>query len=98
MTQIVVCLDPNVVAMVADRRLTNLATGELVEDEACKMVVQGRQVPWAYTGLANVKPAPRGEAHFQQKNRAEHRPGPIHADTTYCPVTLPTLIAVRTRS
>jgi hypothetical protein len=50
--------------MVADRRLTNLATGELIEDEACKMVVQGRQVAWAYTGLANVKPAPRGETGF----------------------------------
>ena len=61
MTQVAVALDASNVVMVADRRLTNLSTGDLVDDETCKMVVQGRRLAWAYTGLANVKPAPRGE-------------------------------------
>jgi hypothetical protein len=61
MTQVAVALDPRNVVMVADRRLINLSTGEPVDDETCKMVVEGRRLAWAYTGLANVKPAPRGE-------------------------------------
>jgi hypothetical protein len=60
MTQVAVALDPRNVVMVADRRLINLSTGEPVDDETCKMVVQGRRLAWAYAGLANVKPAPRG--------------------------------------
>ena len=60
MTQILTCLTPDYVVQVADRRLT-LATGEAVDDEACKAVIYSSDAVIGYTGLANVKPPPKGQ-------------------------------------
>lgn len=61
MTQVLTCLTPRYVVQVADRRLTELATGKPVEDEACKAVLFAGRAVVGYTGLANVKPPPRGQ-------------------------------------
>lgn len=74
MTQIVTCLTQDYVAMAADRKLTNLETGELVNDEAQKLIVLGSQIALAYTGLANVKPAPRGETDLWVANKLSPPP------------------------
>ena len=62
MTQIVACITRDFVALAADRRLTDLRSGQLVDDEAAKLVVVGTQMAFAYTGLANVRPPPRGQS------------------------------------
>ena len=61
MTQILTCLTPDHVVLVADRRLVNLPSGDTEDDEACKIVALGSQVALAFSGLANVRPAPRGQ-------------------------------------
>jgi hypothetical protein len=80
MTQVAVALDRRNVVMVADRRLINLRTRELVDDETCKMVVQGRRFAWAYAGLANVKPAPRGETGLWLWDRLTDAADPVVGD------------------
>lgn len=53
--------------MVADRRLTRaVANGqvEVVDDDAAKMVLLGQQVVVGYTGLANLRPPPRGQTDW----------------------------------
>lgn len=47
--------------MVGDRRLVSLGSGNLVDDEACKMVALGSQAVFGFTGLANMRPPPRGQ-------------------------------------
>jgi hypothetical protein len=74
MTQVVTCLTRDFVAVAADRRLTELRTGKLVDDEAQKLVVIGTQVAVAYTGLANVKPPPRGETDLWLLTKLEPLP------------------------
>jgi hypothetical protein len=44
------------------------------------MVVQGRRLAWAYTGLANVKPAPRGETGLWLWQRLTGRVHPVIDD------------------
>jgi hypothetical protein len=61
MTQIVTCITEDAVVVVADRRLTDLRTGEVVDNESCKLILIETQAAIAYTGLANVKPPPRGQ-------------------------------------
>jgi hypothetical protein len=60
-TQILSCLTPEFAVMVADRRLVNLGSGDVVDDEAGKMVMLGGQAVISFTGLANLKPPPRGQ-------------------------------------
>lgn len=54
--------------MVADRRLTRVAADgkkvEVVDDDAAKVVLLGQQVAVGYTGLANVRPPPRGQTDW----------------------------------
>ncbi len=64
MTQILTALTPDIVVMVADRRLTDLASGNLIDDEACKLVALGSQAAVGFTGPANVRPPPRGQTDF----------------------------------
>jgi hypothetical protein len=47
--------------LVADRRLVDLKSGRSVDDEACKVVALGSQAVFGFTGLANVRPPPRGQ-------------------------------------
>lgn len=58
-TLVIACLTAEYVVLAADRRLSR-NTGELVDDDASKMVLLGNQVAFAYTGLANLRPEPRG--------------------------------------
>jgi hypothetical protein len=60
-TQILTCLTTDSVVMAADRRLTGLSTGEVEDDETCKLVVAGSHFAVGYTGLANLRPPPRGQ-------------------------------------
>lgn len=83
MTQILACLTPDVVVMAADRRLTKLHTDRTVEvadEEAAKMVLLGRQVAFGYTGLANVRPPPRGQTDLWLMN-ALSPPAPMLDET-----------------
>jgi hypothetical protein len=67
MTQILGCLTNEVVVMAADRRLTKVqrdGTVEVVDDEAAKVVLPGTQVAVGYSGLANVRPPPRGQTDW----------------------------------
>jgi hypothetical protein len=54
-------LTPDHVVLAADRRLVDLSSGEVVDDESCKVALVGSQLVFAYTGLANVRPPPRGQ-------------------------------------
>jgi hypothetical protein len=60
MTLLLTCLTPDYVVLAADRRLIELPSEKIVDDDAAKVVVLGTQVVFAYTGLANVLPPPRG--------------------------------------
>jgi hypothetical protein len=60
-TQILTALTPECVVLVADRRLVDLESGEPVDDEACKVVALGSQAVFGFTGLANLRPPPRGQ-------------------------------------
>jgi hypothetical protein len=77
MTQIITCLTQDYVAMAADRLLMDLHTGKLVNDEAQKLIVLGSQLALAYTGLANVKPAPRGETDLWVVNKLSPPPDSV---------------------
>ncbi len=61
MTQILTALTADCVVMVADRRLVDLDSGALVDDEACKVVSLGSQAVFGFAGLANLRPRPRGQ-------------------------------------
>jgi hypothetical protein len=61
MTQILTCITQDAVVVVADRRLTDLRTGDVMDDESCKLILIQTQAVIAYTGLANLKPPPRGQ-------------------------------------
>lgn len=61
MTQVLSCITAEAVAVAADRRLIDLGNGEVIDDEACKLILVENQMAIAYTGLANLKPPPRGQ-------------------------------------
>jgi len=71
MTLILACLTPDTVVLAADRRLTDLASGRLIDDDAAKVVVVAGQIVLAYTGLAHVKPPPRGRTDLWLVDRIE---------------------------
>src|SRR4051812_12394418 len=60
MTLLVACMTRQHVVVATDRRLTDLNTGGLIEDDASKLIVIENRLAIAYTGLANVRPPPRG--------------------------------------
>jgi hypothetical protein len=59
MTLVIACLTPEHVLLAADTRLTG-PDSELVDDDAMKMALWSNQFAVAYTGLANLRPRPRG--------------------------------------
>jgi hypothetical protein len=60
MTQILTCLTQRHIVQVSDRRLTDLRTGDPVDDEACKAVIFANRASFGFTGLAHLKPERRG--------------------------------------
>lgn len=58
MTLILSCITQDAIVQVSDRCLTNLATGEPVEQEANKAVFLSNRVALAYTGLAEIEGKP----------------------------------------
>lgn len=63
MTLILSCLTQGFAVQVADRRLTDVKTGELVDDDATKAVLFGTQMMFAYTGLARMRAGDRDATH-----------------------------------
>lgn len=60
LTLIITCLTRTAVVVAADRRLTDLRAGAVMDDDASKLVVVNDRFAVAYTGLANLRPPPRG--------------------------------------
>lgn len=68
--------------VVADRRLTDLRSRDVADDESCKLVLIQAQAVIAYTGLANVKPPPRGQTDLWIVDRLTPPPPTLPAFST----------------